>query len=85
MNYMKRILVSVDQLLNVLAGGDEDETLSSRIYTNSIEKAGVWLLACKLVDACFFWQTNHCKQAFLFEFSKKIKYLKANEKYRVSL
>ena len=32
MKYIHNILISIDQFVNVLFGGDPDETISSRVY-----------------------------------------------------
>lgn len=48
--YVLNILVAVDQFVNVLAGGDPDETISSRLgkhYPNS--------LLTRIVNKIFFW------------------------------
>ncbi len=49
--WILNILISVDQLVNTVFGGDPDETISSRLgksYPNSV--------LAKLVDILFFWQ-----------------------------
>ena len=56
--FIKNLLVSIDQFFNVLMLGDPDETISSRagrVWPNS-----VWR---KFIDRLMFWQTNHCHKA----------------------
>jgi hypothetical protein len=55
--YILNILVSIDQLINTLAGGSPDETISSRLarnYPNSF--------LTKLIDKIFFWDESHCQK-----------------------
>ena len=52
--YFLNILISIDQFVNVLFGGDPDETISSRLgrnYPNSV--------LAKIVDILFFWQCRN--------------------------
>lgn len=56
--YGLNMLIALDQLVNALAGGDPDETISSRLgkyHANSVMG--------KLVNAVFFWQKNHIKES----------------------
>lgn len=63
--YWLRILISIDQFLNTLLGGNEDETLSSRggravLRTeDGYPNPGDWKLCllCKLLDLI---KKNHC-------------------------
>jgi hypothetical protein len=48
------VLISIDQLVNTVFGGDPDETISSRLgrnYPNSV--------LAKIVDILFFWQCRN--------------------------
>lgn len=62
MKYALQILIGFDQLMNALAGGWADETLSSRAYRWSRNAQRHW--PRKLIDALFFWQPNHCRAAY---------------------
>ena len=57
--YLWNILISLDQLVNTIAGGSPDETVSSRIgrnYTGSVAE--------DVVNFLFWWKTkNHCVEA----------------------
>lgn len=60
-------LIALDQLLNALIGGWADETLSSAAY-RSEQKGYFWgKITRPSIDTIFFWQTNHCYQAYLSE------------------
>ena len=61
MSYGKAILIALDQLLNALAGGWPDETLSSRAYRLAVEGT-MWPM--RVIDALFCWEKGHCEQAF---------------------
>jgi len=59
LKYSKNLLVSLDQFINTLAGGDPDETISSRLGRNY---QGSFLY--KTVNWLFFWQKGkHCDEA----------------------
>ncbi len=72
MNFMPNFFVSIDQLGNVLAVGNPDNTISSRIgyYTeyhydeNSIPLK--WRLFRSIINSTFFPidGINHCKEAY---------------------
>lgn len=52
--WVLNVLISIDQLVNTIFGGDPDETISSRLgrnYPNSI--------LAKIVDILFFWQCRN--------------------------
>jgi len=56
--YLYNILLSLDQLLNTILGGDPDETCSSRVgkyYNGSIFH--------KAINKIFFWQKDHCAES----------------------
>lgn len=54
MAYLKNILIALDQLVNTLAGGDPDETISSRAAKQHPHLA-------RIINRLFFWQTDHCQ------------------------
>lgn len=56
MRYLLNILIAIDQLLNTLAGGDPDETISSRVGKRRDANERFW---AGIIDRLFFWQRNH--------------------------
>jgi len=54
------IIVDIDKLLNAIALGDPDETISSRVgkRRDGAERFWAWV-----VDKLFFWQKNHTKKS----------------------
>ncbi|MGL4574539.1 MAG: hypothetical protein ACRCV9_07095 [Burkholderiaceae bacterium] len=65
--------MTIDQLLNVLTGGNAEETLSARSYRAWL-KARAWGWAMHVIDALFVWQEwifkdglGHCQRAYLRE------------------
>ena len=59
--YLKNLLISFDQLINTILGGDPDMTISARLGRNY---RGTWLE--RLVDWMFRWQKHpqgHCENA----------------------
>lgn len=62
-----QILIAVDQLLNTLIGGWADETLSSAAYRSERQGYFWGKLTRPSIDTIFFWQDNHCYNAYLSE------------------
>lgn len=60
MQYLRHILVALDQLANTLMAGDPDETISSRMGKYVQRGRGfVPCLLCKLLDL-MFREKDHC-------------------------
>jgi hypothetical protein len=61
--YIINVLIALDQLGTTLVGGYPDETLSSYAYRLELTgKPGGFFRP--VIDALFFWQKQHCLQAF---------------------
>jgi hypothetical protein len=56
----KQFAIAVDQLVNTLAGGWADETVSSRAYRTSPRLA-------KVIDTLLWFDKNHCYESFISE------------------
>jgi hypothetical protein len=65
-----QILLAIDQLANALLGGWADETISSRAYRLQ-HGSRRWNLARLAIDALFFWQPDHCYEAYMSEVNRK--------------
>jgi hypothetical protein len=67
-----QFLIAIDQLLNTLIWvrgdgfGDADETISARAWR--LRKNSY---AYKTINVLFFWQEDHCYQAYLSEIERK--------------
>lgn len=59
MNYIWRLLISIDQFFNTLFGGDPDETISSRAGKKKDEKKWAKVL-CYALDKI---DHNHCEES----------------------
>jgi len=72
---MKQVLIAFDQFLNTLvppfSDAWADETLSSRCWRHGRDFGGAWGIARKFVDTLFFWQSQHCFQAYISEWERK--------------
>jgi len=72
MRYFSNFFIAIDQLGNVIAGGNPDNTISSRVgyYTEVYyEKENIplkWKLFRDIIDATFYPVDgeNHCKEAY---------------------
>ncbi|WP_310601217.1 hypothetical protein [Desulfobulbus sp.] len=62
MTRTKAILIASDQLVNAIAGGWPDETISSRAWR--WDKDGVRHWPRRVIDALFFWDEGHCRESF---------------------
>ena len=64
--HFKQSLIAVDQLLNALLGGWADETLSARSWRMR-NKGKRWHVARLVIDALFWFDKDHCRNAYLSE------------------
>ena len=69
---MTQFLIAFDQMINTIiyirgdGFGYADETLSARAWRLREQSS----LPYKLINALFFWQENHCKEAYYSEVFK---------------
>lgn len=63
--YIKNVLIAIDQLFNAVIGGYCDETLSSRAWRWEQDGTRSW--PRKLIDALFFMEKEHCRQSYISE------------------
>ena len=68
--YLLNILISFDQLVNVLFLGQPDETISSRAWRCK-DVSSFWKVMRKFIDLLFFFQQQHCFKAYLAEINRK--------------
>jgi len=66
---MKQVAIALDQLVNTLFGGWADETISARLYRNK-QNSWYWSAWYKTVNKLFFWQTDHCLEAYKSELAR---------------
>ena len=64
-----QVLVAIDQLINTFFWGMADETLSARAWRHHLQGDRSWPV--HILDALFFWQDQHCKQAYESELERK--------------
>lgn len=67
---LREIAIGIDQLLNTIARGWADETLSARAWRMH-EQTAAWALTRRIIDGIFFWQPHHCKSAYESEQDRK--------------
>ena len=67
--YIKNILIALDQLLHALFCCEVDETLSSRAYRLDKERGRKW--PHLLIDTLLFFDRDHCYQSYLSEIERK--------------
>ena len=63
-----QIAVAIDQLVNAVFGGYADETISSRSHRAYVDGKRKWMR--NLINAMFFWQKDHCKEAYESEMDR---------------
>ena len=68
--YLLNILISFDQLVNVLFLGQPDETISSRAWRCK-DANSFWKVMHSLINKLFFFQKDHCFNAYLAEVERK--------------
>ena len=69
MSYALNLLIGVDQLVNIVVGGEPDETMSSHAYRMERDKKPWGFLRC-VIDGLFFFQPNHCQHAYESELQR---------------
>ena len=67
MAYLYNLSLLLDQAFNTILNGSPDETLSSRAYRMHVKGKIFGKIFKPLIDLLFFWQPNHCKNAYLAE------------------
>lgn len=63
-----QVLIALDQLVNTFFGGMADETMSSRAHRLKIERGRK--LPSMLINWVFFWQKDHCREAYESELER---------------
>lgn len=66
--YLINLLIWLSQGLNTITFGDPDETFSARAHRD--HKAGRSVLR-NFVNGLFFWQEDHCQDAYWVEVNRK--------------
>lgn len=61
-----QILLAFDQMVNAALWGYADESLSARAWRNQYKKRR-YAVAVKVINGLFFWQNNHCQEAYMSE------------------
>lgn len=70
-HYLAQNAIAFDQLINTLIpGGYADETLSSRAHRMREKGQRYWGWTANFIDWLFFWQTEHCKNAWQEEMNR---------------
>lgn len=69
MKYHTKIALGFDQFANTILGGWPDETLSSRAWRKRETKV-FWRIMRFIIDRIFFWQKNHCQNAYFLELKR---------------
>ncbi|HDR1051454.1 DNA helicase UvrD [Pasteurella multocida] len=72
--YLLNIAIAIDQGFNALFFGSPDETLSSRAYRGAVlagKPKKKWKFFHAAINKLFFWQKDHCKQAYLSEVERR--------------
>lgn len=64
-----KLLIALDQLLNVLLLGSPDETLSARAFRCRYWSVP-WFWLWKAIDTLFFWEPQHCEAAYRNEVAR---------------
>jgi hypothetical protein len=60
--YLTHILIAMTQGLNAVLGGYSDESTSSRAHRQQHKRR--WRVARRVINGLFWWQADHCADAF---------------------
>lgn len=69
MTYLEGLAIAVDQLCAALMGCYPDMTLSAQAWLMHLKEKRDWPYKC--IDTLFFWQNNHCFEAYRSELERK--------------
>lgn len=62
--WLWRVLTWMSQTVNVLLlFGHHDQTVSARCHINQDKQP--WGVVRRVINACFFWQVDHCRSSFM--------------------
>ena len=67
---LHQVLLAIDQTANTLIGGMADETISARLFRERLSSPW-WMRGYRLVNALFFWQADHCAEAYEAEWDRQ--------------
>lgn len=67
--YFCNLFIAVDQFFNALFGGSCEETISAVMWRWHADGKRHW--PYYVVNCLFFWQDDHCYQAYLSELDRK--------------
>lgn len=68
MSRVREVLIAIDQLLNAIAGGYADETMSARCWRLRAQQPYAALRSA--IDGLFFLQVDHCKSSYESELER---------------
>lgn len=63
----------------VFYGGSMHQTYSARCHIRALEGSMVWRERERRVNRIFFWQKDHCREAWQAEVARALKTLARNE------
>jgi len=68
-SYIFRLMVSIDQLLNVLLlNGSEDHTISGHVgYRALVTHKKKWLYAERFINTLFWFDKGHCRESIEYD------------------
>lgn len=66
-SYLYQLWKAVDRLLNAIAGGWSEETVSARCWRLSEAGKAPARFLVRAINAAAFWQNNHCRGAYAKE------------------
>lgn len=89
LKYIERLGIAISVLLNVILGGKSNQSFSARNWQR--KRDGKWHL-CDLIDAIFWFETEHCASSWTYwrvrkdvvhtqEFDEKFKILERTNYY----
>lgn len=64
-----QVLIAIDQFVNTLFCGMADETLSARAHRHYVKGDRKW--PRYIINTLFFFQKDHCKEAYQSEVDRK--------------
>jgi len=74
MNILYNVFLGIDQTVNAVLFGSAEETLSARAFRCGVvdqKPKRRWIVVRSFIDLLFFWQSEHCKNAYKSEWFRR--------------
>lgn len=80
--YFLNLVSSLSNFLNVILGGENSMTFSSRCHIGYWEDKMIFIVLRNIINNIFFYQEDHCRMSFMRDVYYSRKILSIYNKYK---